>query len=99
MDVLQHNQFAAVIVVVFGKLSGELYRLDGIGIDILETSYDLEVLLPDVFRHTSDAGSVIGRTQFGLFAVAADVESFEVDENLLAFGQVAVHAILVDGNE
>ena len=53
---------------------------------------------PNVFRHTSDL-SVIGCAEFDLVAVAADVEAFQVDDELLTFGEIAVESALIDGDD
>ena len=56
------------------------------------------MLGPDVLRHASDAGAVVWLSDLGHLAVASDVESLEVDEHLLSLGQIAVEAVLVDGD-
>ena len=48
MHIFQHHEFSAVVVVVLGKIAGELHGLDGIGINLIDATHNLEGLLPDI---------------------------------------------------
>ena len=94
-DPFEGDELATVVVhVVLDRV--EVDSLDDRGVGRAD---DLIVLLPDILLHTSDAVAVVGIAYLGHLAVAADVESFEVDEDLLSLGEVAEETAFVDGDD
>lgn len=98
-DILDGHQTGAVAVHVALERAVELYGCHDVGIHRVDAAQDFEVVVPYVLRHTADAVAVVGCTQLGLLAVAADVEALEVDQDFLADGQESVHAALIDGDD
>ena len=52
---------------------------------------------PNVFVHTANAATIVRRTNFSHFSVTTNMESFQIDENLLSYRHVAIQTILIDG--